>query len=117
LLPSTQHSTDGVKVDGDGGGRAVMRPLLSRWSEDVADENAWAREKVHASGERERRGSLPLPGAMKKGGWSESSPVLDKLSTYSPYSGIQQSSPNRVRHKTAQNTLRATRKPQHCQCY
>ena len=95
MLPSTQHSEDGNKADGDGGNRAVMRPLLSRWSEDVADDDAWAREKVHASGERERRGSMPLPGTMK--GWSESSTVLDKLSTHSPYSGIQQSGPNRVR--------------------
>ena len=104
LLPSTlqQAGEEGGKGDGESGGsgRAVMRPLLSRWSEDVADEHAWAREKAQARGDqRERRSSLPVPGTTKV--WSESSPALDKLASYSPYSGVQQSSTNRVRQHAA----------------
>ena len=107
LLASTlqQGEVEASKGDGEGGsGRAVMRPLLSRWSEDVTDEDTWAREKTHTSGERTRRTSLPLPGTMKS--WSESSPSLslldkrveDKLTTYSSYSGVQHSNTSRVRY-------------------
>ena len=102
LLPSSQHSADGIEVDGDVGTRAVMRPLLSRWNEDVADDNAWARAKAHTSGERERRGSLPLPSTTKR--LSDNSPSLDKPTSYSPYSGVQQLGSNRVRHWTTQQT-------------
>ena len=88
LLPSAQHSEEG-------GQAAVMRPLLSRWSEDVADESAWAREK-QVRGERERRASLPLP-STTKGCWSEHRNSVDKVTTYSPYSGVQQASTHKVR--------------------
>ena len=111
LLPSTQHSEDGSKGDDDGSSRAVMRPLLSRWSEDVADDSAWAREKARTSGERERRGSLPLPSAVK--GWGESSPVVDKPSTHSPYSGSQQPGASRVWHHT-HSTAHAAYAHQRC---
>ena len=102
-LPRAQRGEEAGKTEGESSGRSVLRPLLSRWREDVADANAWAGQKLQASGERERRGSMPLLGTKS---WVDGSPVSDKLSTYSPYSdNQQQSASSRVcQHKSPRGT-------------